>query len=165
MRNSFVVEMPIEATRDRYVEEFVKRGPGSVGLETNLAGKADARRRFVLAIQGWEKNEWIRPFLTRLEGHFEKVEGHEQLSRVVFVSRGIGWPLTFISLLFPYWVAMQIPRWPPPHFTWTLLIIVACAVVPVVGTTFFVIERRIYRLLLDGLLAAYDRPPLEAMRR
>lgn len=165
MRRSFVVELPLEATRDRFVEEFVQRGPGSVGLETNLAGQADARRRFVLAIQGWEKNQWIRPFLTRIEGHFEKMEGQTHLSRVVFVSRGIGWPLTFVSLLFPYWAAIQIPRWPPPHFTWTLLLLVTLALVPSVGAIFYFIERRIHRLLTDGLLAAYDRPPLENSRR
>jgi hypothetical protein len=161
VRKSFVVEMNIEATRDRFVEEFVRRGPGTVGLEANLAGHADARRRFALAIQGWEKNLWIRPFLTRLEGHFEKMESQEGFTRVIFVTRGIGWPLTFVSLLFPYWVAMQIPRWPPPHITWTLLIIVACLTVPAVGAVFYAIERRIYRLLIQGLLAAYDRPPLE----
>jgi hypothetical protein len=160
MRKSFTVEMDLEATRSRFVQEFVRRGPASVGLETNVAGQVDARRRFALAIQGWEKNQWIRPFLTRLEGHFEK-SSNDATTRVVFVTRGIGWPLAFISLLFPYWVATQIPRWPPPHITWTLLLVVACLIVPAVWTAFYFIEQRIFRLLVNALLAAYERPPLE----
>jgi hypothetical protein len=155
-----VVTLNLESARERFVEEFVRRGPGSVGLETNTAGQADPRRRFVLAIQGWEKNPWIRPFLTRLEGHFEKT--HDDVTtRVVFVTRGVGWPLTFVSLLFPYWAATLIPKWPPPHITWTLLLAAACLVVPAVGATFYFIERRVYRILVGALLASYDRPTLE----
>lgn len=163
MRQSFIVSTDVETTRDRFVHEFVRRGYASVGLELGVAGFADARRRFALALQGWEKNLWIRPFLTRLEGHFERSE-HNDYTRVVFETRGLTIPLTFVSLLIPYGVVRAIvPTWTEiePSLSQIALLIFSIAIVPIIGLIFFSIERRTHRLLTEALLLAYSRPPLE----
>ena len=163
MQSSFIVPYDVEKTRDRFVREFVQRRNGSVGQETSTAGHVDARRRFALAIQGWEKNEWIRPFLTRLEGHFEKSPQNDYTS-VVFVTRGLTLPLTVISLLIPYYIVRAVvPGWEgvEPAISDIALVIVSILIVPSIWLMFFFVERRTHRLLINALLAAYDRPPLQ----
>ncbi len=163
MQSSFIVPYDVETTRDRFVREFVQQRSGSVGKETSTAGHVDARRRFALAIQGWEKNEWIRPFLTRLEGHFEKSPQNDY-TRVVFITRGLTLPLTVISLLIPYYIVRAVvPGWEgvEPALSDIALVIVSILIVPSIWLMFFFIERRTHRLLIDALLSAYDRPPLQ----
>lgn len=162
MQRSFIVPHDVEATRDRFVREFVQRRGGSVGLETNTAGHVDARRRFALAIQGWEKNEWIRPFLTRLEGHFERSPQNDY-TQVVFVTRGLTLPLTVVSLLIPYYIIRAVvPSWEgvEPALSDIAVVIISVLVVPTIWLMFFFVERKTHKLLIDALLAAYDRPSL-----
>ncbi len=163
MRKSFIVSMDVETTRDRFVREFVRRRTASVGLETGVAGFADARRRFALAIQGWEKNVWIRPFLTRLEGHFER-SPHDDYTRVIFETRGLALALTVLTLLVPYTITRTlVPGWEgvEPALTEIILLVLSFLSVPIIGVVFFLLERRTHRVLIDALLAAYERPPLE----
>ncbi|NDJ86883.1 MAG: hypothetical protein GYB66_13455 [Chloroflexi bacterium] len=163
MRRSFLTSTDVESTRDHFLIEFAKRGPTSVGRELGVSGDVDARRRFVLAIQGWERNHWVRPFLTRLEGHFERSQ-HNDYTRVVFETRGLTLPLTFLSLLIPYSVLSAIlPGWEgiDPPLLDIALVIISVVLVPVIGSVFFFIERRTHRLLIDALLAGYGRPSLE----
>lgn len=160
---SFIVQSSVEQVRDRFVLELVQRRNASVGQELSVAGFADARRRFALAIQGWEHNLWVRPFLTRLEGHFERSDDNTH-TRVVYEYRGLTIPLTFLSLLIPYSVArFLIPTWEgidPPLLDIAALV-VACLIVPVVGVIFYSVERRTHKLLERALLLIYDEPRLE----
>lgn len=163
MRKSFILSTDFETVQERFHREFVKRGPSTVGLELGVAGYLDARRQFALAIQGWERNLWIRPFLTRLEGHFERSQ-HDDYTRVVFVTRGLTGPLTFLSLLFPYTVARTLlPGWEgvEPAITEIALLAFSLLLVPAIGAAFYMIEWRTHKLLIEALLAAYDRPALE----
>jgi hypothetical protein len=163
MQRSFMVPYDVETTRDRFVREFVQRRGGSVGLETSTAGHVDARRRFALAIQGWESNQWIRPFLTRLEGHFERSPNNDY-TLVVFVTRGLTLPLTVISLLIPYYIIRAVvPGWEgvEPAISEIVLVVISVLIVPLVWLMFFFIERQTHRLLIDALLAVYDRPPFQ----
>ena len=152
----FVIRLSVEETRDRFYKEFVQRRGSSVGLEMNLAGFVDARRRFVLAIQGWENTVWMRPLLTRLEGHFERSEDNSY-TRVMFEQRGLSLPLFVLSLLLPYTVArLTIPELPP---TTGQLIVVGASLALVIGGSIAlaVVERRVHRLLLRGLMTIYDQ--------
>lgn len=160
---NFIVQSSVEKTRDRFVLELVQRGTATVGQELSVAGFVDARRRFALAIQGWEQNLWVRPFLTRLEGHFERSPDNDY-TRVVYEYRGLTIPLTFLSLLIPYSIArFLLPRWEgidPPMLDIAVLIL-SGLVVPAVGIVFFSIERRTHKLLERALLLIYDKPRLE----
>ncbi|MCB9435920.1 MAG: hypothetical protein H6673_02880 [Anaerolineales bacterium] len=163
MQGSFIINSDVESVRDRFVIEFVKRGSATVGREVGVAGIVNARRQFSLAIQGWEANQWIRPFLTRLEGHFERSE-HDDYTRVVFSTRGLSGPLTFLSLLIPYTVIRAVlPTWEgvEPVLSSIALLVFSIATVPLVGGVLYWVERRTHRLLIQTLLAAYDEPPLE----
>jgi hypothetical protein len=160
---SFIIRDSVEKTRDRFVLELVQRGPATVGKELSVAGFADARRRFVLAIQGWEHNLWVRPILTRLEGHFERSEDNTE-TRVVYEYRGLTLPLTFISLLIPYTVArFLLPRWEgiDPPLLDIVALVFSVLIVPVIGLGLYSIERRTHRLLERALLLIYDEPRLE----
>lgn len=160
--SSFVIHTDHETARERFIAEFVKRGPATVGLEMGIAGILDARRRFALAIQGWEHNTWIRPFLPRLEGHFERgTTDHD--TRVVFVKRGLTIPLTFLTLLIPYSVIRYLlPRWAdyPISAADIGLLLFSFAMVFVIGGMFYLIEQRTHQLLIKALLVIYDNPPL-----
>lgn len=161
--SSFIIHQPVERVRDSFVLELVKRGPMTVGLEMGVAGFVDARRRFALAIQGWEHNLWVRPFLTRLEGHFERSK-HDDYTRVVFVRRGLTAPITLISLLIPYTMTrFFLPRWEgvDPAALDIALLIFSFFLVPIIGLVFYSIERRTHQLLEKALLLIYDEPPLE----
>lgn len=160
MTERLTVKLPVEATRDRFVRELVQRGAGTVGLEMNLAGFVDARRRFVLAIQGWENNLWMRPLLTRLEGYFEKTPGNEH-THIVFEKRGLTLPLFVLSWLLPYTMGRRfITEWPPP--TGALVIVgIVVLLVLIAGGALFYIERRVHRWLIRGLEAVYDDPTLD----
>ncbi len=163
MRNTFMVSTDVESTRDQFVEHLVHRGPRSIGKEAGVAGFVDARRRFALAIQGWEKNLWVRPFLTRLEGHFERSPQNDY-TRVVFETRGLTIPLTLISLLIPYTVARSlVPQWDSadPALSDIALLIFSIIIVPIISSVFFYVERRTHRLLITALQAVYGDPPLE----
>lgn len=152
----FVVRLSVEDTRDRFYKEFVDRGGGTVGLEMNLAGFVDARRRFVLAIQGWENTVWMRPLLTRLEGHFERSEDNTY-TRVVFEQRGLSLPLFVLSLLLPYTVArLMIPELPPTLYQ-LLVVGVSLALVIAGSLALALVERRVHSLLRSGLLTIYDQ--------
>jgi hypothetical protein len=152
--------MDVESTRDRFVREFVQRGPGSVGLETNIAGFVDARRRFFIAIQGWEKTPWMRPLLTRIEGVFVRSENNT-FTTVEFFRRGLALPLSFLALLLPYTVArVLIDEWPPELF-FLAIVALALLLVVAIGMVLTALERRIYKQLSNALLAAYDRPPVD----
>ncbi len=155
MAKFITVKMSVEDTRDRFVEEMVQRQGGSVGLEMNLAGHADARRRFVLAIQGWEKTLWVRPLLTRIEGWFQRTEENE-ITYVYYVRRGLATPLFFLLLLIPYMVARSaITDWPPDTSDY---IITGVSLAFVIVSTFvlYVLERRTQNLLIEGLQAIYE---------
>ncbi len=159
---SFLLNLNHERARERFIKEFVQRGSHTVGLEVGVAGVLDARRRFALAIQGWERNTWIRPFLTRLEGHFEP-SADGMSTKVVFIKRGLTVPLTFLSLLIPYTVLRYLlPRWAdnPASTADIALLIFAVALVPIIGGMFYAIERRTHQLLIHTLLVIYDNPPL-----
>lgn len=156
----FSVNMSVEATRERFVQEFVQRQGGSVGLETNIAGFVDARRRFFIAIQGWEKTAWMRPLLTRLEGYFEKTATNST-TQVYFMRRGLALPLTVLSLLIPYGIARATIRELPLEPYHIFMMILSFSLVVLIGGTFMILERRIYKQLTAALLAAYDRPALE----
>lgn len=161
--SSFIFRQPVEVTRDRMVIELMRRNSGTIGQELGVYGHVDARRRFAIAIQGWEDNLWVRPVLTRLEGHFERSDNNDY-TRVVFERRGLTVPLTFLSLLIPYAVArVLIPQWQeidPPALDIALLIF-SIIVVPIIGAVFFTIERSTHRLLERALLLLYDNPVLE----
>ncbi|PJF42241.1 MAG: hypothetical protein CUN55_10275 [Phototrophicales bacterium] len=159
---SFILPMHHEVARKRFITEFVERKVGTVGLELGVSGVLDARRRFALAIQGWEHNTWIRPFLIRLEGHFEPAYDHEH-TRVVFVKRGLTVPITFLSLLIPYSVIQYLlPRWEKYPITSSdiVLLLFSIALVFVIGGIFYAIERRTHQLLIRALLLIYDNPSL-----
>lgn len=163
MQRSFLVSTDVETTRNTFVLHLVKRGPGSIGKEAGVAGFVDARRRFALAIQGWEHNLWIRPFLTRLEGHFERSPQNDY-TRVAFETRGLTIPLTFISLLIPYTVVRTlVPQWEGVELALSdiMLLFFSFLVVPLVGMLLFYVENRTHRLLIKALLAVYGDPPLE----
>lgn len=163
MQQSFIIGATVESVRDRFVLEFVHRGPATVGREVGVAGMVNARRQFALAIQGWEQSQWVRPFLTRLEGHFERSE-HDDYTRVVFSTRGLSGPLTFLSLLIPYTIIRTVlPTWEgvEPALSSILLVIFSIASVPMVGFALYWVERRTHLLLIQALLAAYDNPSLE----
>ena len=154
------VNMSVEETRDRFVAEMVQRQGGSVGLEMNLAGHADARRRFVLAIQGWEKTLWIRPIVTRLEGWFQRTEANEE-TYVYFVRRGLTAPFFFLLMLIPYMAARAaITDWPPsiPDY---LVIAVSFIFVIISIIILFILERRTQKLLIEGLKAIYEQRDIE----
>lgn len=160
--SSFVIYTDHEIARERFINEFVKRGPGTVGLEVGVSGVLDARRRFALAIQGWEQNVWIRPFLTRLEGHFER-SVEDTYTKVVFIKRGLTVPLTFLSLLIPYsTLRYLLPRWESNPVTSADLFFLAfsVALVVIIGALFYAIERQTHRLLINALLVIYDNPAL-----
>lgn len=154
------VNMSVEETRDRFVTEMVQRQGGSVGLEMNLAGYADARRRFILAIQGWEKTIWVRPLLTRLEGWFQRTEDNE-VTYVYFVRRGLTLPLFFLLLLIPYMAGRSaITDWPPTTSDYVL--IAASFFFVIISTIILLIlERRTQKLLIEGLQAIYEQRELE----
>lgn len=154
--NDFVVQASVEETRDRFYTEFVQRGSGTVGLEMNLAGFVDARRRFVLAIQGWENTIWIRPLLTRLEGHFERSEDNSY-TRVVFERRGLSLPLFVLSLLLPYTVARLVIIELPPTLYQIGMVAVALALVVGGSLALTVVERRVHKLLERGLMTIYGQ--------
>lgn len=150
------VKMSVEETRDRFVAEMVQRKGGSVGLEMNLAGHADARRRFVLAIQGWEKTLWIRPLLTRLEGWFQRTETNEE-TYVYFVRRGLTLPLFFLLLLIPYMTFRAvITEWPPT--TPDYFVVAGSFIFVIISILILLIlERRTQKLLIKGLRAIYEQ--------
>jgi hypothetical protein len=151
----FVVNLSVEDTRDRFYKELVQRGSGTVGLEMNLAGFVDARRRFVLAIQGWENTVWMRPLLTRLEGHFERSEDNTY-TKVVFERRGLSLPLFVLSLLLPYTVArLMIPELPPTLYQ-IVVVGVSLALVVIGSIALAIVERRVHKLLERGLVTIYD---------
>ena len=154
--NDFVVQAGSEETRDRFYAEFVQRGSGTVGLEMNLAGFLDARRRFVLAIQGWENTVWMRPLLTRLEGHFERSEDNSY-TRVVFERRGLSLPLFVLSLLLPYTVARLVISELPPTLYEIGMVAVALGLVVAGSIALAVVERRVHKLLERGLMTIYDQ--------
>jgi hypothetical protein len=152
--------MSVEATRDRFVNEMVQRGPGSVGLEMNVAGFADARRRFVLAIQGWEKNLWMRPLLTRLEGYFERTPDNDK-TFVVFEKRGLSLPLFVLGWLLPYTVARNIiGEWPPTTYD-VIVIGVSILLFFIAIGVLNLVERRVQRLLVKSLQTIYDQAPID----
>lgn len=163
MQGSFIMDADVESVRDRFIIEFVRRRPATVGREVGVAGIVNARRQFTLAIQGWEDNQWVRPFLTRLEGHFERSEDDEY-TRVVFSTRGLSGPLTFLSLLIPYTVIRAVlPTWEgvEPALSSIMLLVFSIAIVPLIGAVLYWVERRTHRLLIHTLLTAYDNPTLE----
>lgn len=154
------VPLSVEATRDLFVREMVQRRAGSIGLEMNLAGHADARRRFVLAIQGWERTPWMRPLLTRLEGYFERTPTNDH-TYVVFVRRGLSLPLFVLGLLLPYTVTrLVVDEW-PPSLNDLAVIGLALAIVALGSLALLVVERRVYKLLTKGLSLTYGNPPVE----
>ena len=160
MAKFITVNMSVEETRDRFVAEMVQRKGGSVGLEMNLAGHADARRRFVLAIQGWETTLWIRPIVTRLEGWFQRTEANEE-TYVYFVRRGLTAPLFFLLMLVPYIAARAaITDWPPS--TADYLVVAGSLIFVVISTLIlFILERRTQKLLIEGLKVIYEQKDIE----
>lgn len=159
MVQKFRVSMTVEAARARFVQEFVRRSSGSVGLETNVAGFADARRRFFIAIQGWEKTPWMRPLLTRLEGYFQRSETNTYTD--IYISRrGLALPLTVLALLIPYGVARTLITELPLTPFQIFMLAVSGALVALIGIVLTFLERRTYKLLTDVLLAAFDHPDL-----
>lgn len=154
------VNMSVEETRDRFVLEMVHRKGGTVGLEMNLAGHADARRRFVLAIQGWEKTLWIRPLVTRIEGWFQRTEANEE-TYVYFVRRGLTAPLFFLLLLVPYTVTRALIENLPLVFSDYVLIAASFGFVIISTLILMFLERRTHKLLIDGLRAIYDQAEVE----
>jgi hypothetical protein len=154
------VPLSVEETRDRFYTEMVLRRGGSVGLEMGLAGYVDARRRFVLAVQGWEKNLWMRPLLTRLEGFFQR-SPENTTTTLVFERRGLALPIFILSLLLPYTAARYVVTdWPPTTYDW--LVVGGTLVFVIIATLMLmIVERRTHKLLILGLQTIYGSASVE----
>lgn len=160
MTKRFMVRMSVEEARDLFVREMVQRKSGTVGLELNMSGFVDARRRFVLALQGWERNLWMRPLLTRLEGHFERSPNND-VTTIVFDRRGLTLPLFVLAWLLPYTVARNmIPEWPPTLYQ-GFMVGVSVVLILIAVASLYWVEQRVHRLLIKGLTTIYGNPPLE----